>query len=84
MKFYTYIIFSKLINKFYIGFTGDDLSSRIKKHNTRHKGFTGGVGDWELKYFETFDSKDLAANREREIKGWKSRKLIEKLITQTH
>lgn len=36
--------------------------------------------DWELKYSESFNEKSTAAQREKQIKGWKSRKLIEKLI----
>jgi len=78
--FYTYILFSVSLNKYYIGHTGDDLVERLRKHNSDHKGFTGGIGDWEIKYFETFALKEEAYKREREIKKWKSRKLIEKLI----
>nr|WP_026769897.1 GIY-YIG nuclease family protein [Asinibacterium sp. OR53] len=81
--FITYIIYSAIKDRFYIGYTGDDISERIRKHNTNHKGFTGGVGDWSLKYAETFLSKELAYKREREIKSWKSRKRIEELINST-
>jgi putative endonuclease len=78
--FYVYILYSPSRNKFYVGCTGDDLVERIRKHNSNHKGFTGKTGDWELKYREEFPAKTLAAKREREIKSWKSRKMIEKLI----
>ena len=80
MTFYTYIIFSPIKNKYYIGHTGDNLDERIRKHNSDHKGFTGGIGDWELKYSEKYDTKSDALRREKEIKRWKSRKLVEKLI----
>jgi putative endonuclease len=80
MIFHVYILYSPSLNKFYIGYTGEDLSERIRKHNSNHKGFTGKVGDWELKYQEEFAEKSLAARREREIKSWKSRKMIERLI----
>ncbi len=76
-----YILFSAIKAKYCIGCTGDFLEERIRKHNTNHKGFTGGVGDWELKYQEVFETKVLALNREKEIKNWKSRKMIEKLTT---
>ena len=79
--FTVYILFSVTKNKYYIGFTADNLQERIRKHNSNHKGFTGGVGDWELKYSELFNAKPEAMRREKEIKNWKSRKLIEKLIT---
>jgi putative endonuclease len=78
--FYSYILFSVSLNKFYIGHTGDILTERLRKHNSNHKGFTGGTGDWEIKYYETFETKADACNREREIKNWKSKRLIEKLI----
>ena len=75
-----YILYSKVMNRFYVGFTADELQERIRKHNTNHKGFTGGKADWELKYFESYLTKSEAMMREKQIKGWKSRKLIEKLI----
>ncbi|MFN4812233.1 MAG: GIY-YIG nuclease family protein [Bacteroidota bacterium] len=75
-----YILFSKTINKFYVGYTGDDIEERLRRHNANHDGFTGKADDWELKYLESFNEKSTAAQREKQIKGWKSRKLIEKLI----
>jgi putative endonuclease len=83
MQFKVYILFSVLKNKYYIGYTGDNLNERLRKHNSNHKGFTGGVGDWEVKYVEKFDSKADATKKERTIKGWKSKVLIEKFIA-TH
>ena len=78
--YYTYILFSKSLDKYYIGYTGDDLAERVRKHNSNHKGFTGGIGDWSIVYKEVFESKSEAYARERQIKSWKSRKLLEKLI----
>jgi putative endonuclease len=80
MNHYTYILFSKGINRYYVGFTSDKLEERIRKHNTNHRGYTGKTNDWVLVYFETFDSKTKAYFREREIKSKKSRIYIEKLI----
>jgi putative endonuclease len=80
--FYAYILFSATLNKYYVGSTGDMLEERIRKHNVNHKGFTGGIGDWELKYAETYETKTEALKRENAIKKWKSRKLIEKLISK--
>jgi putative endonuclease len=50
------------------------------KHNTNHSGFTGKVGDWVIKWTEEHPTKTEALNREKQIKAWKSRKIIEKLI----
>ena len=76
-----YILYSKTIDKFYTGFTDDDISNRIKKHLTNHKGFTAKAKDWKLVYSEEFNDKKEAYARERMIKGWKSRKKIEHLIS---
>jgi putative endonuclease len=75
-----YILYSPSKDKYYVGATCDDLTERVRKHNTNHKGFTGGTGDWELKYKEPYPNKQQAYKRENEIKGWKSRKRIEALI----
>ena len=80
MQYQVYILFSSTLNKYYIGFTGDDLMQRIRKHNSNHKGFTGGLADWQLMYSETYSSKAEAMKREKQIKGWKSRIMIEKLM----
>ncbi|MBO9204550.1 MULTISPECIES: GIY-YIG nuclease family protein [Niastella] len=39
-------VFSSTLDRYYIGHTGDDLSGRLRRHNSNHKGFTGNVGDW--------------------------------------
>ncbi len=81
MKFNIYILFSETLSKYYIGYTAD-LAERLGKHNINHKGFTGGTGDWELKYSEAKETKEEAAGREKEIKSWKSRKMIELLVAK--
>ena len=80
--FTTYILFSESRDNYYIGSTGDDIAQRIRRHNSNHKGYTGTVRDWKLVYSETFESKTDALSREREIKKWKSRSKIIKLITR--
>ena len=77
--YHTYILFSIIKNKYYIGSTSN-LEERIKKHNSNHKGFTGGVGDWQVVYQENYQSKSEATQRELQIKKWKSRKVIESLM----
>jgi len=79
-----YILYSVLRDHYYVGFTADELSERLRRHNNKHKGFTGSKSDWELKYFEVYPTKAEASLREREIKKWKSRKMIEKLIGSEH
>ena len=79
-----YILYSSFKDCYYIGFTGETLEERLRKHNTNHKGFTGGAGDWKIKYFECYSTKEDAYKREQQVKQWKSRKLIEKLIGLEH
>ena len=80
MKYTVYILHSEARDKYYIGFTGEILSERIRKHNTNHKGFTGSTGDWKIVFSESYDEKEAAMKREKELKSWKSRIRIEKLI----
>ena len=78
-----YILYSETKNRYYVGYSADELSERIRRHNSNHHGFTGKSGDWQLVYFESYETKELAMKRERTIKSWKSRKMIEKLIGLT-
>ncbi|MDP4263081.1 MAG: GIY-YIG nuclease family protein [Bacteroidota bacterium] len=79
-----YILYSSILDRYYIGFTGDELNERIRRHNSNHKGFTGGIGDWKVVYTELYKTKPEAYQREREVKNWKSRKMIERLIGSGH
>ena len=79
-NFKVYILFSESADKYYVGSTGDAIENRIRKHNSNHNGFTGGKGDWTLKTVEYYEDKAEALKREKEIKKWKSRKMIENLI----
>ena len=79
MEFYIYIIFSESKNKYYIGATSN-LDERLIRHNQNHKGFTGKNADWKLVYSENFKTKQESLKREMQIKKWKSRIMIEKLI----
>lgn len=78
--FTTYILYSKQLDKYYVGYTSSDLKDRIRKHNTNHKGFTGKSNDWKIVFSEIFDTKQSAMDKEKKIKNWKSRAMIEKLI----
>jgi len=81
--FHVYILYSKTLNKYYVGYTGDSLTERLRKHNSNHKGFTGCLLDWKIVYTECFTTKAEAYGKERTIKSWKSRKKIEQLIYRT-
>jgi putative endonuclease len=80
MVYFVYILYSAGLQKHYVGYTGGSVEERLKKHNVKHRGFTGRNADWVIMYTEIFKTKAEAINRESEIKAWKSRIKIEQLI----
>lgn len=82
MRASCYILYSQKLNKFYVGVTADDVSDRIKKHNTAEHGkhrFTATTDDWEL-YLKIHAVDYAHAIRfERKIKSMKSSKYIRNL-----
>jgi putative endonuclease len=79
--YYTYIIFSKTLDKYYTG-ACQNIETRINDHLNSRSKFTKAAKDWILVYFETYDSRSLALKRESEIKKKKSRKYIEFLMSK--
>ncbi len=78
--FYIYILYSSILNRYYIGFIAGDVEVRLKKHLAKHTGFTSTAKDWKIVYKELFGNKQGAMKRERKIKSWKSKIKIEELI----
>ncbi|MBK3519989.1 GIY-YIG nuclease family protein [Carboxylicivirga marina] len=77
---FIYILHSHSKNKYYIGATCDSIESRLAKHNMKHSGYTGQTNDWTVAYFEKFETKKEAFDREKQVKGWKSKQRTLKLI----
>jgi putative endonuclease len=82
MSFF-YILYSQSLDQYYVGHTSESLQERLRKHLTNHFGFTGKTKDWIVIYFEEFETKSLAYKRELEVKKWKSRIRVEKLIKES-
>lgn len=82
MAYCFYILYSHQADKYYIGHT-NDLLGRVRRHNTEHKGYTGKWSDWKVIYTEMYTNKQQAYKREREVKKWKSKLRIEKLIANS-
>jgi len=64
--------------RFYIGHT-DNLGTRVASHNRTDKisgKFTRKNGPWILVWSEEDANRSAAMQREREIKSWKSARLI--------
>jgi putative endonuclease len=63
-----------------VGSTSLELNQRLRRHLSDHKGFTAKAKDWVIVYSEAFEDVSEARKRELQIKKWKSRTLIERLI----
>lgn len=81
--FYVYIIYSSKTDRFYTGYTDEDVPLRVQRHNLGWTKSTKTGIPWNLVYTESYPLKADALIREREIKKKKSRKYIEFLIRQT-
>ncbi len=79
MSFFTYILFSEKLDKFYIGHT-IDLERRVNEHNSGFSKSTQSGLPWKLVYSKFFISKSEAYAFERKIKSMKNRKFILNLI----
>ena len=64
---YTYVLFSKTLNKFYTGFT-NDLERRLNEHLGGHVNTTSKFDKLELIYYEACLSKKDAQMRENQLK----------------
>ncbi len=79
--FYVYILFSKAIDKYYIGHSINPWERVIQHNNNTVDKYTGKSKDWELMaVFEVSENRADAMDLEKFIKKQKSRNLIEKLI----
>jgi len=56
------------------------LDNRLKRHNEGLVTSTKAYVPWALKYYETYETRTEAMQREREIKKRKKRRYLEDLI----
>jgi putative endonuclease len=91
-----YILFSKKLQKFYVGVTQDDVDKRLERHNNKVYGqhrFTSKASDWTLFLYIPTEDYAKAVRIERKIKSMKSAlyirnlteypELLEKLVSST-
>jgi putative endonuclease len=78
---YLYILYSKSLDKYYVGETSD-ITLRLNQHFSGfYKGsYTSQTNDWEKKLVIEFSNINQARKAEIFIKKMKSRKFIERLI----
>ena len=79
MKFYIYVLKSEKDNSYYIGSTSS-IEQRIETHNSGNVISTRHKKPWTLIYKEEYLTLKEAIQRERQIKSWKKRRAIERLI----
>ena len=79
---YVYIIFSKKLNKKYIGYYSN-LQSRLQEHNCGYNKFTSHGIPWKLVYYEIFNDQTDALNEEKFLKSGKGRDRLKFLLKNT-
>ena len=78
-KFYTYLLQSQVDQSFYIGQT-KDLEQRLILHNEGHTKSTLAKRPWKIVYFEVFDTRAHAIQRERFLKKQRNKAFYQRLI----
>jgi putative endonuclease len=79
--FTLYILHSKTVDRYYVGYT-NDIVRRLSEHNRINGKFTDAGIPWILVYSECFSTKKEAMDRERFIKNQKSKQFIVDLTSQ--
>ena len=70
-RFWTYIVASGKNGTIYTGHT-DDIAKRVWQHKTKaFKGFSAKYDCHILVWCESFETRDQAFRRERQIKEWR-------------
>ncbi len=77
--FYTYILQSELDGSYYIGQT-KDLRNRLQYHNDGASKYTSRKIPWQIVYYEAFETRKEAMQREKFLKRQRNRQFYKKLI----
>ena len=81
MKYYVYVIQSKLDGRLYKGYT-KRLQERIKEHNDGKTKSTKGYRPWRLVYTEEYDNLTDALKREKFLKTGIGREFLKHIINR--
>ncbi len=79
MCYYTYVLYSPMTKRLYKGHTGD-IKNRLSLHNTGQVKSTKPFIPWEIKYFETFKTRDEAIRREKYLKTSAGRRFLKRKL----
>lgn len=78
-KYFTYIIESTKITKFYIGYS-TNVESRLIKHNSGGSRWTRNGIPWTIVYSKAFDNKTGAIKYEKFLKSLKNKNFLRDII----
>jgi putative endonuclease len=79
MPYITYILYCADHNRFYKGHC-EKLEERLNQHNHGHTPSTKPYIPWKLVYFEEFEKRIDAVNREKYFKSAAGRRFLKKKI----
>jgi putative endonuclease len=74
-----YVLFSKKLNKRYIG-SSQDVDRRLSEHSLGKSKFTAGGIPWEIIYKESFPTNAEARKRESFLKSGVGRKFLDQIL----
>ncbi len=79
--YFVYILYSKRVQKYYVGST-KSIEERLRRHNSGRSTYTKKGMPWGLIYSESFETRKEAYKREMEIKKYKSGVKFKELINK--
>lgn len=77
--YYLYILCNKETDRYYVGSTSD-LKRRLQQHRSGQTRTTRVLKTFELVYKEEYNDELSARNREKQLKSYKSKSYLKKLI----
>jgi putative endonuclease len=77
--FNVYVLSSINFRKSYVGCT-DDLTRRLKEHNSDKMAYTKHYKPWKIVHFEEFENLAIARKRESYLKTGAGRRFLKKIF----
>ena len=80
MESTVYILFSKSLSRYYVGYTSNSIETRIERHLSNHRGYSSKAKDWELVYHTSTISKQEALKLEKRIKKRGAKRFLDDIL----
>jgi putative endonuclease len=77
---YVYILKSEINNRYYVGST-NNIERRLEEHNKGESKYTKLTKPFSIVFYQEFENIRIARQVEYKIKKYKSRSIIEKVIS---